>query len=256
MTAIDSAARAARERELYNEGLERETYASVLSHADYLYRKLRQERLVEIMRPADGGRVLELGSNSWYRCVEELGYTPASLTCINISERELEKGIAQGARARLSPQFRIMDAHQLEFPDASLDLVFGVAILHHLDLERALSEVRRVLVPGGRCYFVEPLDNNPMGRIVRALTPGARTEEERPFRRRDMNLVQVAFPNARFGYEQFFSVPLGVLSRFVFRDEPDNTVMRNARRIDEALLRFIPKLGPYFRLLTITAEKV
>ena len=46
------------------------------------------------------------------------------------------------------------DAASLPFEDASFDLVFGHAVLHHLpDLEGAFREFRRVLRPGGVVAF-------------------------------------------------------------------------------------------------------
>ena len=46
------------------------------------------------------------------------------------------------------------EAETLPFADASFDLVFGHAVLHHIpDLERAFAEFRRVLRPGGTVAF-------------------------------------------------------------------------------------------------------
>jgi len=43
----------------------------------------------------------------------------------------------------------------LPFPDATFELVFGRAVLHHLtDLEHACGEIARVLKPGGTAIFV------------------------------------------------------------------------------------------------------
>jgi SAM-dependent methyltransferase len=50
------------------------------------------------------------------------------------------------------------------------------AVLHHLDLEVALGEVRRVLKKGGLAVFSEPLAHNPLVRLFRAVTPFARAE--------------------------------------------------------------------------------
>jgi len=247
-------ARAAREKEAYNRGLERDLYRRILAHSRFCYLDKRQRLLEEMMRPADGARVLELGSSSWHRWLDETGVTPRELTCINIAEAELAKGIERASTSRLRPAFKIMDAQALEFPDSSIDLVFGSAILHHLDLGRALAEIKRVLVPGGRMVFTEPLDNNPIGRMVRALTPAARTVDERPFRFDDLGQVKRHFANARFFHEQFLSVPAGVISGCLFQ-QPNNFLTRAAFTLDEQLLRWIPALGPYYRKVLVVAEK-
>lgn len=49
---------------------------------------------------------------------------------------------------------RVADAERLPYPDDSMDLVVGHAVLHHIpDVEQALREVLRVLRPGGRFVF-------------------------------------------------------------------------------------------------------
>jgi len=55
----------------------------------------------------------------------------------------------------------VADVRQLPFPDAARDVMIVQGGLHHLpslpeDLERVVSEVRRVLRPGGRFMVVEP----------------------------------------------------------------------------------------------------
>ena len=49
-----------------------------------------------------------------------------------------------------------IDALSLPCHDASIDVVYGFAMVHHLpDVPRFLSEVHRVLVPGGQCVFLD-----------------------------------------------------------------------------------------------------
>ena len=61
-------------------------------------------------------------------------------------------------------------------PDASVDVVFGIAILHHLDLPQAAREVWRILKPGGRAIFQEPVRNLEAHPVDQELdpVPGAR----------------------------------------------------------------------------------
>ena len=78
------------------------------------------------------------------------------LTCTDISYGMVEALNANAERLGLRERVRATraDAESLPFPDGSFDLVVGHAVLHHLpDLDRAFSEFRRVLRPGGRIVF-------------------------------------------------------------------------------------------------------
>ena len=52
---------------------------------------------------------------------------------------------------------RYGDATALEFPDGSFDLVYSYHVLEHIpQWQKALSEMRRVLKPGGWCFIGTP----------------------------------------------------------------------------------------------------
>src|SRR3546814_16824046 len=78
-----------------------------------------------------------------------------------------------------------MNAEAMTFPDDSFDLVFGSGIIHHLDIDRAFGEIARVLRPGGRAVFIEPLGLNPAIELYLRFTPSARTPDEPPPPRTD-----------------------------------------------------------------------
>jgi SAM-dependent methyltransferase len=77
------------------------------------------------------------------------------LTCTDISSGMLD--VLQGNAQQLglhNVNTLQADAESLPFRDESFDLVIGHAVLHHLpDLDRAFSEFRRILRPGGRIVF-------------------------------------------------------------------------------------------------------
>jgi len=53
-------------------------------------------------------------------------------------------------------EFHAVDACELPFPDRSFDLIYGSAIVHHIeDPEALFSEVSRCLGPGGICRFLD-----------------------------------------------------------------------------------------------------
>src|SRR5215469_6047309 len=156
--------RSDREAELYDkQRLQRDRFESALTYLnDGVGRLRRNEAIRAAMREATGSRVLEIGSQAWEWCLARYGYQPAQLTCINISETELETGRKQAVKLGVAGNFQKMDAHDLEFADRSLDMVFGIAILHHLEFAFAMREIHRVLRESGKIVFVEPLRHNPV----------------------------------------------------------------------------------------------
>ncbi|MBD3400973.1 MAG: methyltransferase domain-containing protein [Candidatus Coatesbacteria bacterium] len=72
-------------------------------------------------------------------------------------------------RARGDYVVACADCHRLPFPAATFGIVFGEAVLAHLDRRRALAETRRVLVDGGRLLLIEPLNRHPLLRLYRRL---------------------------------------------------------------------------------------
>ena len=91
-----------------------------MSHAGFLHGENRKK----IARDALAGhrleRVLEIGRVVWDHWLESNGIVPDETYCINISERELQKGIIRSQETRIKPKFLIMDAHKLEFPERPL----------------------------------------------------------------------------------------------------------------------------------------
>ena len=117
-------------------------------------------------------RVLDFGCGSGANTALLAG-RGAHVWGIDISEDLLRLGqrrLAISGRAE-GATFIAASAHDLPFPDSSVDLVFGIAILHHLDLDLVSREVRRVLKPGGRAIFQEPVRNSAVIRFLRSLVP-------------------------------------------------------------------------------------
>jgi SAM-dependent methyltransferase len=244
-----------REVKLYDQQeLQRDGFESALSYLnDGVGRLRRNEAIRTAMREATGLRVLEIGSHSWEWCLARYGYRPAQLTCINISHTELESGRAQAAKLGVSCEFQHMDAHDLEFADGSLDMVFGVAILHHLEFARALCEIHRVLRDGGKIVFVEPLRHNPVARVVRWLTPRARTPDELPLGRPELRLIARNFEADNY-YSELFTVIGAIVARPIF-ENPINPVTRFCDFVDGRLARMLPAAGAYYRSIVIRGAK-
>jgi SAM-dependent methyltransferase len=119
-----------------------------------------------------GQRVVDFGCGSGANTALLAG-RGAHVWGIDISEdllRLAQRRLAVSGRPG-GATFIAGSAHDMPFPDDSIDLVFGIAILHHLDLDLVSREVRRVLKPGGRAIFQEPVRNSAVIRFMRALVP-------------------------------------------------------------------------------------
>lgn len=120
----------------------------------------RQVRL-KLAKALDGldgrsfGDGLEIGSGTGYFSLNLLQMgTIGRLTATDISPGMLSRLAETAQGLGLEAETVETEAEQLPFEDASFDLVFGHAVLHHIpDLERAFAEFRRVLRPGGAIAF-------------------------------------------------------------------------------------------------------
>jgi SAM-dependent methyltransferase len=246
-------ARVQREQEAFDEGLKRDGYMRIFDHTSYLFLQRRDQIIRNELEYAQGKNVLELGSRSWKGWVEKNDIKPANLHCINISQEEINHGEMGVRFSEVKPHFHLMDAHNLEFEDESFDFVYGCAILHHLDYNRALNEIYRVLKPGGKILFAEPLGINPVGKLVRLMTPFARTDDEKPLMFKELAELRKRF-NTHHYYEELLSVPLGVASG-VFFDSPDNWLTRLGFNLDLALIRVFPSLRYLFRHILVVGTR-
>ncbi|SVA98073.1 uncharacterized protein METZ01_LOCUS150927 [marine metagenome] len=253
MTEGPLSVRVQREQEAFNEGLQRDGYMRVFEHTSHLFLKRRDQIVCDELEYAQGKNVLELGSISWKAWIDDNDIEPANLHCINISQEEIKQGERNARFSNVKPHFHLMDAHSLEFEDESFDFVYGCAILHHLDYNRALDEICRVLKPGGRILFAEPLGINPVGKLVRVMTPFARTDDEKPLMFKELAELEKRF-DTRHYYEELFSVPLGVVSGVLF-DNPDNWLTRLGFNLDLSLIRALPPLRYLFRHVLVVGTR-
>jgi SAM-dependent methyltransferase len=138
--------------------------------------------LVDALAPRPGQTVLELTAGPG-----ETGFVVAERVGPDgrLLSSDVSPGMVDAARRGAEAQglanveFRVMDAQQLDLPDASVDGVlsrFGVMLVP--EPERVLTEAKRVLRPGGRLAYAVwgPPEGNPwltlfVGAVLQRVPP-------------------------------------------------------------------------------------
>lgn len=182
----------------------------------------------------------------------ELAAMGARVTGIDISPKAID--VAKGRAEQHGVEgiaFHVMDAENMDFPDASFDVVIGSAILHHLDLKRSAEEILRVLRPGGKALFIEPLGHNPALNMFRFLTPKMRTDDEHPLLAKDLAYLEELMGGAKYTY--FHMLTFGALP--FLKSKMFWGVTNFLDAADERVFRLVPPLRRWAWFVTMEYAK-
>jgi len=182
-----------------------------------------------------GGVILDYGCGpGWLsKALSDEGFR-----CIGI---DVSKSLCASATiASPSSSFLAGDCMRLPFRDETFDAIVGVAILHHLDIDRALLECRRVAKEGAICIFLEPNISNPFTRIGnRFRVLQTHTADERPL---DVSSISESMAKSGWTVVQFrLLFPLGFAFSYLFRCI-DPLKSNNRKTILSRYLRAIDEL--------------
>jgi ubiquinone/menaquinone biosynthesis C-methylase UbiE len=179
----------------------------------------------------EGKEALELASRGLYVVGTDLSYTQLTRA------RELIKKELPDAKLCLVQA----NAEQLPFANGSFRIIYGKAILHHLDITASSRETRRLLSSNGRATFAEPLARHFVIWLGRRLTPKLRTEDERPMELSDLEHFGQIFAKQNL-QTYYLLAPLAYAFRIVPGGEKIfAAIFALLSRIDQKLLsRFRP----------------
>lgn len=130
-----------------------------------------QSWVFDQLRIPPGGSILELGCGPAYLWHENADRTPAGWTT-TLSDASI--GMVSAARqglvtARGRFRYAVVDAQSIPFSSARFDAVIANHMLYHVpDRPRALSEIRRVLRPGG-CLYATTVGREHMRELIEML---------------------------------------------------------------------------------------
>jgi 2-polyprenyl-3-methyl-5-hydroxy-6-metoxy-1,4-benzoquinol methylase len=131
-------------------------------------------------------RILDLGCGHGMAAIV-MARRAAKVTASDLSTEYCTEVQKRAAANQVEIDVVGANAERLPFADRSFDVVWGHAILHHLDLKVAAREVCRVMQPDGVAVFSEPWDGNPLVKILRSTR--RHTKHERAFSTEDVTVL-------------------------------------------------------------------
>lgn len=211
--------------------------------------------LLDALGDVRGRAVLDYGcgSGGGSRALAQRG---ARVTAFDLSHRRLAEARARNVAGN-SPEARYLlsAAETLPFPDGAFDAVYGKQILHHLQLEPAIPEIRRVLKPGGRAAFLEPLIHNPFLEGYRRRTAHLRSPTEKALSMDDLRKIGDQFGSWSHQEYCLFAVLPALGEAETGKQVPWRDLRRALQRFDRRFLGAFPALGRYAWETVIVVER-
>lgn len=111
----------------------------------------------------------------------------------------------------------------------------------------------RVLKPGGKGIFIEPLGHNPAINLFRAMTPALRTPDEHPLLMKDLKLAKCYFQKVE---TEFFHL-LSLLAILFRNTRGFHRLVRVLDKVDAMIFKFLPiaKLMAWTVAITVSQPK-
>lgn len=109
-------------------------------------------RLLSHIDCKSGSQYLDVGCGVGTAARKVAATSDWAVTGVDIDSKQIE--VAKSGAGHPNLQYRVMDATALEFADGAFDVVASRMATHHIpDWKRALSEMVRVLRPGGYLIY-------------------------------------------------------------------------------------------------------
>jgi ubiquinone/menaquinone biosynthesis C-methylase UbiE len=164
-------------------------------------------------------------------------YGAKEVVGIDISEISIKNCIQLAAKEGVSAvtTYEVRDAEDTGFENDSFDIITEYGALHHIDLDKAFSEMARMLRSDGKIICNEALAHNPGIHLYRKLTPHLRTnwEVEHIMRKDDFERARKYFGKIELCFFHLFSL-LAVPFRKTFLFLP---LLSTLEGIDAMLLK-------------------
>ncbi|MHB8216818.1 MAG: class I SAM-dependent methyltransferase [Candidatus Sulfotelmatobacter sp.] len=114
------------------------------------------------------------------------------------------------ALAGLEATVDARSAYETGLPDGFVDIIFCIALIHHLDIARVRNEMQRLLAKGGKIILKEPIRFSRLYNRLRSLLPAQEdvSEYEHPLTRPEFAAISEPFKSEGTRFFRLPFVPL------------------------------------------------
>lgn len=184
--------------------------------------------ILEKLGDIKGKRILELGCGAGEASVY-FAKKGANVVATDISTKMLQVVQKVAEKHNVSVSTKKTNSHKIDFDDEIFDIVYAGNLLHHVDIEKTLVEVYRVLKKSGVFVSWDPIAHNPVINIYRRIAKEVRTEDEHPIKMSDLKIFRKYFSRVEIDTTWFFT--LLIFIKFYFFDRIDPNKVRYWKKI-------------------------
>ena len=169
----------------------------------------RLEYAFHLLGDVRGKTVLDLGCGSGKNLVA-LVERGAHVIGLDVSPELIAIAQQRLDKAGLKAIVRVGSAYETGLPDESVDVIFCINLIHHLDIPTMLGEMLRLLKKAGRVIIQEPIRFSATYGRLRKMLPAREnvSEYEHPLTREELTAVCAPFKPEGLRYFRLPLIPL------------------------------------------------
>ncbi len=198
---------------------------------------------------AKNSEILDYGCGVGPVIEKVIKFNPKKITGIDISDVSILKAKKKFSNPNSKVELFVDNCENTNFSNNKFDIVYGLGILHHLQISKCINEISRILKPNGTLLFIEPLGTNPLINFYRLITPKSRSKDEHPLVFKDFEILKENFKDINIKYYGFLTLVF-----FPFYGSNNSKIFKKLVKLDQLLFKI--KIFRYFAWsVLITAKK-
>lgn len=184
----------------------------VLRKSQYCYEK----KVRELLEEKREGLILDYGCGTGYKNMQFTS-DKWKITGIDVSSVSVDVATKIASSKKVNANYQVMDCEKMEFENNKFDVLLDFGSFSSLDMDKAVTQIVRVLRPDGALVAIETLGHNPITNLKRWLNVlrGKRTKwaAGHIMKMRDWKKVSKNFSSCEINYFGFHVIFLGLFAK-------------------------------------------